>query len=77
MLSQPRDHNLGYLFFTIIPEYFAHIHFLTQLLLALGSRVVQAPMLQQQALERLSMMRATSAPPFPGAERFPTVATRL
>ena len=64
MLSQPRGHNLEYLFFTIIPEYLAHTHSLTQFLLALRAQVAQGHMTQQQALERLAMMQASSAPPF-------------
>ena len=65
MLSQPRGHNLEYLFFTIIPEYFVSLTPISsQFLLALRAQVAQGHMTQQQALERLAMMQASSAPPF-------------
>ena len=64
MLSQPRGHNLDYLFFALIPKYFAHLHFLTQLLLALRNQVAQGHMTQQQAMERIAMMQASPAHPF-------------
>ena len=46
-----------------VPQ-FAHIRFLAQFLLALRAQVAQGNMTQQQALERLAMMQASSAPPF-------------
>jgi hypothetical protein len=62
--SQPRGHDLEYLFFALIPNYFAHIHFLAQFVLALRAQVAQGNMTQQQALERFSLMHSSSAHPF-------------
>ena len=56
--------SLEYLFFAAVSQYFANTCFLTQFLLALRAQVAQGHMTQQQALERLAMMQASSAPPF-------------
>ena len=63
--------SLEYLFFAVVSRYFANTYFLTQFLLALRAQVAQGHMTQQQALERLAMMQASSSPPFTDQSQFP------
>ncbi len=46
------------------PKYFTHIHLLVQIILALRAQVQQGNMTQQQALDRLAMIQASSAHSF-------------
>ncbi len=46
------------------PKYFAHIHLLIQIILALRAQVQQGNMTQQQALDRLALIQASSAHSF-------------
>jgi hypothetical protein len=53
------------------PKYFAHVHLLVQIILALRAQVQQGNMTQQQALERLAMMQASSGHSFQQEQRVP------
>jgi hypothetical protein len=60
LYSQPLGHSLEYLFFALIPKYFAHMQPLIQIVLALRAQVQQGNMTHKQALDRLTMMQASA-----------------
>ena len=62
--SQSLGHRLDYLVFALIPKHFAHTYPLIQIVPTLRAQVQQGNMTHKQALDRLAMMRASSAHSF-------------
>jgi hypothetical protein len=64
LFRQPLGRSLEYYPSLFIPKYSAHTHPLIQIILALRAQVQQGNMTHKQALDRLSMMQASSAHSF-------------